>query len=86
MKPKRELIRILRVTERTETSNADPSATSDPPRIIIDNSGKANGRGAYVCPDAACVARVRKNGAVKRMLGVEPPADVWSLLERQVAG
>ena len=36
MKPKRELIRIIRTSEE---------------EIQVDTTGKKNGRGAYICPE-----------------------------------
>ena len=42
MKPKKELIRVVRSPEGT---------------ISLDFRGKANGRGAYVCPDPGCLKK-----------------------------
>ena len=44
-RPKRELVRVVRSPEGV---------------ISIDLRGKAPGRGAYLCPSAACLARARK--------------------------
>ena len=53
MKPKRELIRIVRNAEG---------------RIFIDRTSKASGRGAYVCPSRECFDRVKKTNALSRAL------------------
>ena len=45
-KPKNELIRIVRVADTGE--------------IQIDATGKKNGRGAYICPSAACLKKAKK--------------------------
>lgn len=45
-KPKNELIRIVRCAE---------SGT-----IELDKTGKKNGRGAYICPSAACLKKAKK--------------------------
>lgn len=45
MKPKRELIRVVRSPEGD---------------IALDFRGKNPGRGAYICPDAKCLAKARK--------------------------
>lgn len=54
-KPKRELIRIV--------------AADGVPKI--DLTGKANGRGIYLCPDTECFAKARKKKAISRGLELE---------------
>ena len=60
-KPQRELLRVASQGGSTPT---------------IDGSGKAKGRGAYLCLDAACVERAIKRKAFERTLklktGVPP--------------
>jgi predicted RNA-binding protein YlxR (DUF448 family) len=51
-KPKRELIRIV-----AEDHGAK-----------VDLTGKANGRGAYVCPNKECVSKAIKRKAIGRSL------------------
>ena len=46
-KPKQALIRIVRTPEH---------------EIVVDPTGKANGRGAYVCPDKPCLTAATKSG------------------------
>jgi predicted RNA-binding protein YlxR (DUF448 family) len=53
-KPKRELIRIV----------ADNNAPK------IDPTGKANGRGIYLCPDTDCLAKAKKKKAIGRGLKI----------------
>lgn len=59
MKPKKELIRIVRSPEGA---------------ISVDKTGKASGRGAYICKSTACLDRARKIKALERALehAVEP--------------
>lgn len=54
-KPKRELIRIV--------------ASEEGPKI--DTTGKANGRGIYLCPDQECFTKARKKKAIGRGLEIE---------------
>lgn len=54
-KPKRELIRIV-------ASDSGPK---------IDLSGKANGRGIYLCSDTECFTKARKKKAIGRGLEIE---------------
>ena len=53
MKEKRELVRIV----RSENGEAK-----------LDLSGKANGRGAYVCSDEQCLRKAVKSRALERAL------------------
>ena len=54
-KPKRELIRIV--------SDKDGNVT-------LDATGKAQGRGVYLCPDRGCFAAARKKNGLSRSLGL----------------
>lgn len=65
MKPKRELLRVVRSPEGT---------------VSLDLRGKANGRGAYVCPNAACLKRAIKSRALSRAFSAEIPQEVYDAL------
>jgi len=54
-KPKRTLARIVRAVDGS---------------VAVDTTGKARGRGAYLCPDADCARRALKAGTLKRALRV----------------
>lgn len=61
-RPKRELIRIV--------SPGDG-------HIFLDATGRANGRGVYLCPDPVCFEKARKKNALSRSLGMKlDPEDV----------
>ena len=62
MKPKKELIRVVRSPEGT---------------ISLDFRGKAPGRGAYLCPDGACLKRAIKAKALNRAFEVEIPQEIY---------
>ena len=49
MKPKKELVRVVRAPERTD-ENGNPL----PPEISLDLTGKKPGRGAYPCRNPEC--------------------------------
>ncbi len=70
-KNKRDMIRVVRTTEGT---------------VSLDFSGKLNGRGAYVCPDAACLQKARKTRSLERCLEVEIPEEVYNRLTREMEG
>lgn len=69
MKPKRELIRVVRSPEGA---------------VSLDFRGKANGRGAYVCPDPACLKKAVRARALERALETPIPEDVFALLQAQM--
>lgn len=53
-KPKKELIRIVKNKEQ---------------EVFIDETGKANGRGAYVCKEIKCFNKAIKSKAIYKALG-----------------
>ena len=69
MKNKKDLIRVVRSPEG---------------EISLDFKGKKPGRGAYVCPDAACLKRARKSRALERAFEIAIPAEVYDQLEQQM--
>ena len=62
MKPKRELIRVVRSPEGA---------------ISLDFKGKAPGRGAYICPDAECLKKAMKARALERAFSAQIPGEVY---------
>ena len=69
MKPKAELVRVVRSPEGA---------------ISVDLRGKAPGRGAYVCRSADCLKKALRSKAVGRALGVEIPPEIWEALTAQM--
>ena len=69
MKPKKELIRVVRSPEGA---------------VSLDFKGKLPGRGAYVCPDAECMKRAKRSKALERAFSAPLPEDVWQALEAQM--
>ena len=59
MRPKRELVRVVKSPEG---------------EITLDFKGKAPGRGAYVCPNVDCLKKARKAKALERALRLPDPA------------
>ena len=68
-KAKRELIRVVRGTDGT---------------VSLDFGGKAPGRGAYICPDAACLQKAIRSKALDRSLEVAIPQEVIDRLTREM--
>lgn len=67
--PKQELIRIVRTPEGS---------------IIIDEKGKANGRGAYLKNDLEVFKKARKSNVLEKHLEVKVPDEIFDELEEMV--
>ena len=65
MKPKRELIRVVKSPEG---------------EISIDTRGKKPGRGAYICPNAECLKKAEKSKALERAFDTNIPDEVYERL------
>lgn len=70
MKPKRELIRVVKSPEG---------------QISLDRTGRAPGRGAYVCPDLACLQKARKTKRLERVFASAIPEEVYDTLEKELS-
>jgi hypothetical protein len=53
--------------------------------VLPDPTGKANGRGAYVCANAECVRVAEKKKALQRALKVAVPAEAFQAIQAVVA-
>ena len=69
MKPKRELIRVVRSPEG---------------EISLDFKGKAPGRGAYICPAPACLKQAIKAKALERAFSTQIPESVYEKLNEEM--
>lgn len=66
MKPKKEMLRIVK------TAGGD---------IVLDKTGKLNGRGAYICGKAECVKKLKKSKMLNRIFSQDVPDDVYAKIE-----
>lgn len=71
---KADLVRIV----RTQTGEGVQKGQNV--EVRIDPTGKASGRGAYLCADAACWSKALKTRAVQRALDVPSAAGLTALL------
>lgn len=62
MKPKKELIRVVKSVDGT---------------IGLDTTGKANGRGAYICNSDECMAKLVKTKALSRTFKENVSSEVY---------
>ena len=69
MKPKRELIRVVRSPEG---------------EISLDPTGKKNGRGAYMCPDPECFKKLKKRKGLSRAFKCAVAEEVYDALEGEL--
>ncbi len=66
IRPKRDLVRIVRTPEGD---------------VVVDESGKRNGRGAYLCRQRTCWEQAFKHRAIGRALRVEVSEKAMQLLQ-----
>lgn len=71
MKNKKEMIRVIKTPEEN---------------IIIDATGKKNGRGAYICKSVECFQKAVKSRGLERSLKVNIPREVYEELEKELSG
>jgi hypothetical protein len=70
MKTKKELIRVIRTPED---------------EVILDATGRKNGRGAYLCADPQCFKTARKSKGLERSLKMAIPEAVYENLEKEMS-
>ena len=68
-KAKRELIRVVRLTDGN---------------VSLDFGGKMHGRGAYICHDSECLKKALRSKALDRSLEVTIPEEVIQRLEKEM--
>ena len=69
MKPKKELMRILRTEDGA---------------FVVDADGKKNGRGAYVCRSVECFRKAAKSRGLERSFKQEIRGEVYDTLEKKM--
>ena len=69
MVPKKELLRVIRTPEEN---------------VVLDSTGKQNGRGAYLCKSLECFQKARKSKGLERSLKVAIPEEVYDKLEKEM--
>lgn len=69
MKPKKELVRVIKTAED---------------EIVMDLTGKMNGRGAYVCRSEECLKKAIKTKAIERSLGIKLSESIYDELKKEL--
>ncbi len=67
--PKAELIRVVRTPEG---------------EVVIDTTGKQNGRGAYLKKDLAVIEKAEKNKILSKHLEIEIPNEIFEELKKLI--
>ena len=80
MKPKRELIRVVKAPEK----RAEDGSLIDAGGISLDLTGKKPGRGAYVCRSAVCFNLARKARRFERSLSCRIPDEIYDEMEKEL--
>lgn len=68
-KPKKELIRVVKNKEEG---------------ILLDKTGKVNGRGAYLCLDEECLNKAIKSKALNRAFDMEISEETYDELRKSI--
>ena len=66
MKNKKEMMRVLRTPEG---------------ETVLDKTGKKNGRGAYICPNAQCLKKAIENKGLERSFKMPVDKEVYDNLK-----
>lgn len=69
MKSKKEMIRVIKTPEDT---------------VVIDTTGRKNGRGAYICQNVECFRKAVKNKGLERSLKTSIPEEVYEQLTKEM--
>ena len=70
MKEKREMLRVIKTPENV---------------IVLDVTGKKNGRGAYLCHSVDCFRKAVKLKALEKSLKTAIPTEVYEKLEKELS-
>lgn len=68
-KPKKELVRIVRTPDG---------------QVILDLTGKASGRGAYICNNAECLKKARKSKRIDKVFEMTIPDEIYGQMEAEI--
>ena len=69
MKNKKEMLRVIKTSEE---------------EILLDTTGKKNGRGAYICPNGECLKKAIKSKGLERSLKTTIPQEVIENLTKEM--
>ncbi len=81
MKPKRMCVVCREMKEKDELIRVVKTPDGE---VKIDETGKLNGRGAYLCKSNVCIENAKKRKAIDRALGVAVPEQLFENLRGMI--
>ena len=69
MKPKSQLLRVVKTPDED---------------FLLDETGKTNGRGAYLCKSSECCEMVVKSKGFQRSFKCDIPTEIFGKLAREI--
>ncbi len=69
MKPKKELVRVVKTPDD---------------EVLMDLTGRVNGRGAYICPNAQCLKIARKSKRIEKSFQMQIPDEIYDKMEEEL--
>lgn len=69
MKSKKELVRVVKTPDD---------------EVLIDLTGRVNGRGAYICPNAQCLKIARKSKRIEKSFQMQIPDEIYDKMEEEL--
>lgn len=80
MKPKKELVRVVKAPDSKDENGAVTAQGG----ISLDLTGRKPGRGAYVCRNIACLKAARKARKFERAFSCQIPSEVYDQMEEEL--
>ena len=68
MKNKKDMMRVLKTADDA---------------VLLDQTGRKNGRGAYLCRNGECLRRACRNKGLERSLKIRIPQEIYESLEKE---
>ena len=85
MKTRKEPMRMCVVTrEKTHKMNLIRVVRTPEGNIIVDQTGKANGKGAYLTKDLEVINKAEKNKILDRVLESDVPESIYEELKNLI--
>lgn len=80
-KPQRQCIGCRESKDKNELVRVVKTPEGD---IVLDRTGRQNGRGAYLCENEECLEKAKKSNALSRSFKINVPKETYEALERQL--
>jgi predicted RNA-binding protein YlxR (DUF448 family) len=81
MKPKKELVRVVKAPDQKDENGLVVAQGG----VSLDLSGRKPGRGAYVCKNSTCLKAARKARRFEKAFSCQIPAEVYDRMEEEIS-